>query len=607
MTLREALASGVLIGDGANGTALQHFGVRSHPCELAILECPERVTEVHRAYLRAGASFIETNTFQANRFRIDLEPYELAALNEAGAQLARAAADEFKDRFVLGAVGPCGKPVEPFGSIKLADVKASVVEQAKALEAGGVDGFFLETYVDLDELAAAVEAIRAISSLPILVSKAFIEDGEAIAEGLPHRAAEAMAKMGADAIGANCIVGPQRMLDLLRAMGEATSLPIIAMPTPGVPQRVKGSVVYDTAPEYFGKAAARLIQEGASVVGGCCGTLPAHIEALATAAATVKAGATAQAKSSRAATTEKELPKGEPTELSLKLSSKKFIFAVEMDVPRGLKIEKLIKGARLLKVAGVDVVNISDGARARLRMNPSVVAHLIQTQVGLEAVMHFSCRDRNLLAIQADLLGCHALGVRSILAITGDPAQVGDYPSATSVFDVDAVGLLRILSRFNEGIDLAGNSIGMKCAFTKATAFNPGASDFDTELDRLKRKADAGADLIYTQPVFAEDAFEKALAGAESVGLPVFVGVLPLKSARHAEFMHNEVPGISIPDDLRAKIHAAASDADALEIGISEAVKIGRSIRKSAHGLYLMPPFGSAETARSVIEGVTGG
>jgi homocysteine S-methyltransferase len=277
---------------------------------------------------------------------------------------------------------------------------------------------------------------------------------------------------------------------------------------------------------------------------------------------------------------------------------------VEVDVPRGLNIDKLLAGAKSLKIAGADVINISDGARARLRMNPAAVSHLIQSQVGIEVTMHFSCRDRNLLAIQADLLGWHALGLRNILAITGDPANIGDYPSATSVFDIDAIGLCRILNRFNEGIDLAGYSVGVQCAFTIACAYNPMALDHDLEVDRLRRKVDAGAQIVYTQPVFDKEHADFAAETCARLGAPVLVGVLPLRSQRHAEFMHNEVPGINIPDWLRARISEAEDDAAALEIGIEEAQKLSAEIRRVAQGLYLMPPFGSHVIAERVMEAV---
>ena len=591
-----------LLGDGANGTCIVECGFTRIPCDLANLLAPETVRAVHAEYFAAGAHFVESNTYQANRFRLPPD-FSVAEVNRAGAFLAREAAPS--DRWVLGAIGPAGKPMEPFGHLPQADVFDSVAEQARALAEGGVDGFILETFVDLKELEVSVRAVQSVSDLPILASKAFIEDGEMLAEGLPHRCAQEMASWGVAAVGANCIVGPQRMLDLVRQLAEATDLPIIAIPTPGLPQLVKGQVTYDTNPEYFARAVLRLVEEGARVIGGCCGTTPAHVRALRALLDSTPIKVRKSARQTAELKDRAPVPVTPPSPFREKLASGKFLTAVEMDVPRGLGIEKLLKGAQKLKEAGTDVVNISDGARARLRMNPTAVATILQNQVGIEVVMHFACRDRNLLAIQSDLLGAHALGVRNILAVTGDPANIGDYPSATSVFDIDSIGLCRVLARFNEGIDLAGYSVGVQCGFTVTCAYNPLAADIDEENDRLRRKVEAGAMAIYTQPVFDVAHVDLCAAAADRLGVPVLVGVLPLRSARHAEFMHNEVPGIVIPADLRSRIANAASDEEALEIGIAEAQRLAIHAQSVARGLYLMPPFGSAQMALRVLEAVS--
>lgn len=601
MKLLEALGRRVLLGDGANGTRLAELGFERQPYDLANLLAPELVSRVHGEYFEAGSDFVETNTFQANRLRIGHLNVDVRELNLAGAKLAREAAGP--DRWVLGAIGPGGKPLAPIGFVSHEQLSAAIREQAEALAEGGVDGFFLETFIDLDEVRLAVEAVRGVSRLPILVSKAYIEDGEMLAEGLPIRCGEEMAELGVVAIGANCVVGPQRMLDIVRQLAETTELPIIAFPTPGLPQLVKGQVTYDTSADYFAKAAARLVEEGAMVVGGCCGVKPEHIRALREQIDRGGLKRKPPARRSAEVTERKPLPESEPTELSQKLG-RKFIVTVEMDLPRGIAVGKVLSGARCLKIAGADAIDVSDGARARLRMNPTSVSTLIQRQVGIEAVMHFSCRDRNLLAVQADLLGAHALGVRNILAVTGDPANIGDYPSATSVFDVDAIGLVRILTRFNEGIDLAGYGIGAKCAFTVAVAFNPLARDLEMELERLKRKVDAGAHVVYTQPIFERSAVEGAAKICQELRMPVFIGVLPVRNSRHAEFMHNEVPGITIPDWLRSRLANAPDDASALEIGVEEAQRLSSDLKSHAQGLYLMPPFGNAEIALRVMEAV---
>lgn len=598
VTFVEAIAHRVLIGDGANGTCLAHHGFRQTPYDLANLQAPDLVRQIHGEYLDAGSDFVETNTFMSNRWRLEGREIDIREINLAGARLAREAAGP--DRYVLGAIGPIGRAVEPIGHVTREEVATAVLEQAEALKEGGVDGFFLESYVDVDELKIAIETILPLG-LPIVASKAFIEDGEALAEGLPDKVAREITGLGVVAFGANCIVGPQRMLDLIRQIAEATEFPPVAFPTPGMPQLVKGEVTYDTSPEYFAKATARLIEEGARLVGGCCGTMPAHIRALKELISSKPPKARERHQTTIAQAQKAPLTQTPPTALLEKVRKGEFVTAVEMDVPRGIVLDKLIAGTRLLQESGVDVVNISDGARARLRMSPAAVCKLLQDGTGAEVVMHFACRDRNLLAVQSDLLGAHAIGIQNILAVTGDPANIGDYPSATSVFDVDSIGLIRIMSRFNEGIDLAGYSVGVRCGYTIACAFNPGANDRELELDRLRRKADAGAHIVYTQPVFDVAAVDWTTEQCRKLGLPCFVGVLPLRSQRHAEFMHNEVPGIDVPEALRERIASAPDDASALEIGIEESRTLAHHVRECAQGLYLMPPAGSARLAVRVL------
>lgn len=595
--LLEALRTGVLLGDGANGTLLSESGYSGYPYDLANLEAPDLVRAAHRAYFEAGADFVETNTFQGNRIRLGSR-VNIRDLNVAGAALAREVAGS--ERLVLGAIGPAGRALSPIGPIQPKEWAEAVQEQALALEEGGCDGFLLETFIDMEELRIAVESIRAVSQVPILVSKAYIEDGEMLSRGLPIDCTQDMLELGVFAVGANCIVGPQRMLDLVRMISETTELPILAMPTPGLPQLVKGKVVYDTSAEYFAKATARLIDEGATLIGGCCGTTPEHIRALRAEIGTGHGPSRKSLRSRQQARVKEELEPSESSELSQKLGTK-FVVAVEMDVPRGLKLDGLLASARALKIAGADVINISDGARARLRVNPMAVSDLIQSKVGIEVTMHFSCRDRNLLAVQADLLGCHSLGIRNILAVTGDPATIGDYPSATSVFDIDAVGLVRILDRFNHGLDLAGYGLGQRCAFTICCAYNPIAVDPETELERLKAKVDAGAKVVYTQPLFDEKHVHETAELCQSLGVHVLMGILPIRSLRHSEFMHNEVPGIEIPEWFRNKVAEAGSDDEVRKIGVEESIRLSQVIRHTAQGVYLMPPAGNHEVARQII------
>ncbi|MGI8924280.1 MAG: bifunctional homocysteine S-methyltransferase/methylenetetrahydrofolate reductase [Fimbriimonadales bacterium] len=596
----ETLKARILILDGAMGTRLRELGYDGPLQDLANLHAPDLVRQTHREYREAGADILETNTFSANSFRLRAAGSEADAreINLVGVRLAREAAN---GAFVFGAIGPCGKPLMPLGTIESASAYNAFVAQAEALVEGRVDGFILETFADLDELEVAISAVRSVSSLPIIASKNFIEDGETLAEGFPLRAARRMAEAGADVVGANCVVGPQRMHDIIRWMAEAGDVPISAMPTPGMPMLMKKELTYDTTPEYFGAAAAKLIDAGANIVGGCCGTTPAHIAQLALSIKDRAPRVRALARTAEAAA-RKPLEVCEPSELSKKVG-KKFIVTVELDLPRGLDTSKVLTGAASLKEKGVDTIDISDGARARLRMTPLAICNIIQREVRIETMMHVACRDRNLLALQADLLAAHALGLRNVLAITGDPANIGDFPSATSVFDIDAVGLVRVLSRFNEGVDMAGNSVSKKCAFTIAVAFNPVARDIQAELTRLCRKADAGAHIIYTQPLFEKQHAEFACEQAMKLDLPIFIGVLPLRSQRHAEFMHNEVPGIEIPDWLRKQM-ANAGD-DAVETGISVAQELGKNLPTMAQGIYLMPPFGNHQVAERVIEALS--
>ncbi|MBS1706809.1 MAG: bifunctional homocysteine S-methyltransferase/methylenetetrahydrofolate reductase [Armatimonadetes bacterium] len=603
MSFLDALRNKILLGDGAIGTLLASRGFDKQPYDLANLLDPNLVVQVHRDYLEAGSDFVETNTFSASKIRLSHSNWDVYELNLAGAKLARQAAGD--DKYVLGAIGPAGKAMEPIGPLTEAEVFDSVQTQAAALAEGGVDAVLLETFIDLHEIEVAVRAVKAVTDLPIIVSKAFIEDGEALAEGLAQQCGEQLAAMGVVAIGANCVVGPQRMVDIVRQLSEATGLPILAFPTPGLPQLVKGSVVYDTKPDYFGKACGRLIEEGAGIVGGCCGTSPDHIRALR---AVVDHGVAkreaAQAKvKSSTPKAPKPLLESPKTNLA-QLLGKEFVVTVEMDLPRGLNVNKVVEGSRSLKEKGAHLIDVSDGARARLRMNPLSVSKIIQDEVGIEVMMHFACRDRNLLAVQADLLGAHALGVKNILAVTGDPTNIGDYPSATSVYDVDSIGLVRIMSRFNEGVDLAGNTVGQKCAYTIAVAFNPLAPDLASEVDRLRRKRDAGAHVVYTQPIFEIAHVESAVKTCRELGLPLFIGVLPLRSSRHAEFMHNEVPGIEIPAELRQLMANAPDDDSALRAGIEQAQKLSEKVKTMAQGLYLMPPFGNHRIAEEVMQAV---
>ncbi|NLC55643.1 MAG: bifunctional homocysteine S-methyltransferase/methylenetetrahydrofolate reductase [Armatimonadetes bacterium] len=603
--LDQLLAAGVVVLDGAMGTLLQQHGIpHGHPYDFANLTHPAIVQGIHAEYVAAGAHIIETNTYGANRFKLSAHGLgeRVAEINAAGARLARQAAEG--RALVAGSVGPIGRHLAPVGKVSPSEAAAAFAEQVQALLEGGVDLFVLETFTDLEELRLAVDAVRAACALPILAHKTFIEDGETLAEGLPRRVVAQVADWGLTAFGANCTVGPQRMLTIVQGMAEATTLPLSALPTAGLPQIIDGHVRYDATPEYFAHYGRQMVEAGARLVGGCCGTTPAHIKALAQAVRGVVPGSRRVTVTGPATSEAAPARETQRSRLADKLG-RKYVVTVELDVPRGLDMAPVLRAAEALRDQGCDCIDISDGARARLRMNPMVVARQVQELVGIEVMEHFACRDRNLLAIQADLLGAHALGLRNILAITGDPAQIGDYPTATSVFDVDSIGLVRILRAFNEGVDLAGTPLGEKTAFLIAVAFNPLAPDLTLEVERLRRKADEGAHLIYTQPIYELGVLERAAREAARVNLPLLVGVLPLRSSRHAEFFHNEVPGITIPEPIRRRLATLEGD-DARRYGVEQAQAFLREARSLSAGVYIMPPALSPHVAGEVMEALEG-
>ena len=622
------LAARPLLFDGAMGTLLFSHGIpqRASLDEL-VASRPELVGEVHREYIAAGADAIETCTFGANRFRLAAHGLatRTAGLNRRAAQLAREARDVAgRDVLVAGSVGPLAAAVHGPGRASAAAVGAAFREQIEGLLEGGVDLLVLETFNDLVELLAAVEAARSLADLPIVAEMTFGEELVAIDGTNPQTAATALAAAGVDAVGVNCGAGPIVCLDAVSAMGRPSSTVARSiMPNAGLPQRIEGTFVYAAGPAYFGAAVDRFLAAGARVIGGCCGTTPAHTAAMRTAldrAAARDAGATA-AISSGAAGGVSESPRNvvveagstlgsgaeppPPTGLARRLAEGRFVVSVEIDPPRSVRIERTVEAARLLQEAGADLVNVSDSAMARVRMGAMAVAFAIQHDLDLECLVHVTTRDRNLMALESELLGAHALGVRDILALTGDPARVGDYPTGTGIWDVDSTGLIGILKRLNRGEDQAGKPIGAPAGFTVACALDPTATDLDREIDRLLGKLDAGADLIMTQPIYALEqwlAFVtrlEARTGRRELPRPVLVGVLPLHTARHAEFLHNEVPGITVPEAVRAAMRAAGDRG--AEVGLEMALAFLAEIRPLVQGTYVMPSFGRYELAAELV------
>ena len=562
--------------------------------------------------------------FGANRLR--LAQFGLAdraaAFNRRAAQLAREARDVAggRDVLVFGSIGPLQAPVHGPQRLAVADIRAAFREQIEGLLEGGADVLLFETFSDLDELLAGVAEARTLCDLPIVAQMTFGEELTAIDGSSPQTAATALAGAGVDAVGVNCGVGPAICLDALSQMGRpAPGLARSIVPNAGLPQRIDGGFVYAAPAAYFAQAVGGFLDAGARIVGGCCGTTPEHIRAMRTAIdrlvgtpPTALGGDTAHAdhlSSPRtpmveraSAVTHVEQPPA--TRLADLLAARRFVVSVEIDPPRSVRIERTIEAGRLLQEAGVDIVNISDSAMARVRMGALAVAFGIQHDLDVECLVHVTTRDRNLMALESELLGAHALGVRNILALTGDPPRVGDYPTGTGIWDVDSIGLIGILARLNRGEDQAGKPIGAPAGFTIACALDPTSEHPDHEIERLSAKIDAGADLIMTQPIYAREQWDRFMDGAAKhwpAGLPrpVMLGILPLHTARHAEFLHNEVPGINIPAEVRAAM-AGAGERGA-EVGLDIAHALLADLAADVQGTYIMPSFGRYELAAELV------
>jgi homocysteine S-methyltransferase len=611
--LLERLAEGPLLADGAMGTMLYARGAPLDAC-FDVLNLHDRkvVQSIHGEYLSAGADLLETNTFGANRFKLGVHGLEGRAreINREGARLARDVRETMgRDVFVLGSVGPLGKYLTPLGTVTEEEALAAFREQAEGLLEGGVDGFVVETFSDLREIGLAVQAIRAVSAdLPVIAQMAFNEDRVTFVGHAPADVARELRTLPVQLIGANCSVGSSVLYDVLVLLQQAApERPIAIQPNAGLPSRVGERLIYLSSPTYMADYAGRMLDAGARLVGGCCGTTPAHVRAMREAvdrhvpdAARARRGIFITPAASLAAEAAPVGATAEPTRLEARLMAREFLVTVELDPPRGHNIEKLVQGAKLLAERGVEVVDINDGSLGRVRMSVLPTAIVVREATGLDINMHFTCRDRNLMGIQADLLGAHALGIRNILAMTGDPPRAGDYVNATAVFDVDAIGLVRIVKGMNGGVDATGNSIGEPTAFVIGVALDPGAPDPEREADRFRQKVEAGASWAQTQPIYDLAQLERFLSRLGRVPVPIVVGILPLHSWRHAEFLHNEVPGISIPDAVRARLRQAGDHA--LRVGIETAQAILAEVRGRYAGAYLMPSFGRFEVVAEVLD-----
>ena len=596
------------------GTLLDLYEYEEQPHEIQNLKNPDIVERIHREYAEAGAEIIETNTFSANRFRLTQFHLEekLEEINRRAVEIARRAAGE--KVYVAGAVGPTGKLLEPIGKLRFQDARAAFREQIEILVKEGVDLLILETFVSLQELDEAISAAKEVSDLPIVAQKAFPEDGSILSGTFPIEVVEHILSRGVDVVGANCTVGPQRMFSLIRSMYKDGVI-LSAQPAAGIPTLLNGRAVYHTTPEYLGAYAKELVQAGVTLVGACCGSTPAHIRQIRKALDELQGKREEERGRSEIVPRivikqaeikvvelgkEKESERKDEWSLFAKNIRKKFLTSVELDIPRGIEMSAVLEGAGYLHKHGVDAINITDGARARLRMSSVALSHMVQQSVGIEAMTHLATRDRNMIGLQAELLGAHTLGLRNILCITGDPTSIGDYPHATSVFDIDSVGLIRAVKSMNDGRDLMGNTIEHHTSFFIACAANPIADDMDVEIRKLERKIAAGADVIYTQPLYELRTLEQFLKRMEQWQRPVMVGLLPLRSYKHAEFLHNEIPGMAIPDSIRDRLRHAGERA--ASVGVQLTIEFLKEAKAMVAGAYFMPPFKKYDIIPPILE-----
>ncbi len=613
--LLERLADSVVLCDGAMGTMLYARGVYINRCfDELNLSSRSMVEEIHRAYLAAGAEIIETNTFGANRLKLRAHGLEhrVADINRAGVEAARHALTETRrEGWVAGAIGPLGNPRQTLERLDPTTIREVYREQMSALLDAGVDLLILETISRRDEMEAAIRVARGLTDLPIVAQMTFTEDSLTVNGDQPGDLALWMRSLGADVVGCNCSVGPKPMLECLEQMAARGDMLLAAQPNAGAPQYVEGRFLYVSSPEYLATYARRFIRgAGVRLVGGCCGTTPDHIRAMRAAIRALQPTRTQvsvqpNASSPPAAAVE-PIPLAQRSRFAARLAAGQFVTSVEVSPPKGTDYSRILAAARKLHLAGVDAINIPDGPRASARMSPQALGLIVQREVGIEVLLHYCCRDRNLLGMQSDLLGAYALGLRNLIIITGDPPKLGDYPDATAVFDVDSIGLTRIVQRLNHGQDLATNPLGPPTSFHIGVGANPAALDPEEELRRFREKVEAGAEYVLTQPVFDPERLEDFLERTADLEIPIVVGILPLTSHRNAEFYHNEVPGMSIPESVRERLRAAGDHEESRAIGLAIARESLERARLSPRirGAYVMPPFGRVDLALDVLSDV---
>ena len=610
--LRAMLRSGPVVADGGMGTALIESGAAAGACLEAFNETdPRRVTRVHRGFVDAGSHLVLTNTFGANRFRLAAHgrSERVAALNRAGVDVARSSGA----RLVGGSMGPLGVRLAPYGRVQPEEAFEAYLEQAEALVGAGVDLLMIETQTDLREMAQAVAAARAAApTLVLMVSAAFTRDDRTLLGSPPSEVAAALMDLGVDALGVNCGEGPAQALRVVRAMRPVVGdAPLMARPNAGGPAQVGGRLVYPATPDYLGELAHALLDEGASIVGGCCGTGPAHTAAVVAAVADRSPHARIEVGPGPLVASVPVVPaaspSGSPTGLRSTLARGAFAITVEMEPPRSFSAAQLVAAAATLRDAGADAIDVADSPMAKMRMSAWAACRLVQEQVGVDTVLHFPTRGRNLLRLQGDLLGARALGIRNVFVCVGDPVSIGDYPHTLNDVDVTATGLLSLITNdFNEGRDRAGSSIGEPTSFFAGAAIAPNAADLDREVRLLRKKVDAGARFLLSQPLYEVGPLARLRAAYERLAgvpleVPLLAGVLPLVTARHAEFLHNEVPGIVIPREVRNRLHAAGRDAG--RQGLDMATELVADLRGAgAAGVYVMPQFGRYDLAAEMVE-----
>ena len=608
----EYVKDNLVLLDGAMGSLIYEKGVFIDKCydELNISR-PELIGSIHEEYVRAGSRVIETNTYGANRFKLKSHNLldQIEEINLKGVALARQSAGD--EVYVAGSMGPSGQEIEPWGDTTLEEVFEGYAEQARILNQAGVDLFILETFQDIREMEQAIKAVKSVSGLPVVAMMTVGEDGLTRYGVDLEDVTNALTMSEASVIGVNCTVGPKPMLDFVEQMRRLTDKPLCLMPNAGRPQFTDGRMIYMSTPEYFSVYTKRFIDSGVRVLGGCCGTTPEHIGKMANALAMKQTRIQHSINIGVKPVSEEPLPEpvpvAEKSKLSAKMLSGQQVVLVEMVPPRSTDITKPLEGARLLQEHRVDAINIPDGPRATARMTGLALAVLLQNQVDIETVLHYTCRDRNLLGMQSDLLGATAMGIRNILAITGDPPMIGDYPQATAVFDIDSIGLVHLINNLNHGIDVGEKRIGDPTSFFAGVGVDPNSVNPENELHRLQLKKEAGAEYIITQPVFDVDSLEKFLEKADLGSLSLIAGIWPLVSLRNAEFMKNEVPGVYVPDEVISRIAKYETKDDQLKAGIEIAQRMIDRVASFVQGIQVSAPFGryklAVEVAGAMLKG----